>query len=57
MNFFITSNKITMPEEMRMAFDQILQQETAAQGPERQVEILFNTEPEQLSFQFKFPKK
>jgi len=56
MNFSFSSNKILFPDEMKTAFNDLIQKQIAAEGPERQVEMLFNTEPEQLSFHFEIPK-
>ena len=57
MNFSYTSTKVFLPEELRTAFNDFLQEQVATEGPERQVEMLFNTEPEQLSFHFEVPKQ
>lgn len=54
-----SSNTLTklVPEEVRSAYDDLVQQEVAAQDPAVGIKALFNDEPEQLSFSFTFPKK
>jgi hypothetical protein len=54
-----SSNTFTtfVPEEIRSAYDDLKQNEIAAQGPSAGVKALFSDEPEQLSFSFKLPKE
>jgi hypothetical protein len=57
MNFSIITTKSILPDEVRTTFNEFLQKEVAAMGPDQQLEALFNREPEQLSFQFDILKK
>lgn len=57
MQFSSSTFTTLVPEEVRSAYDDLLQREIAAQDPTVGVKALFNDEPEQLSFSFTFPKK
>jgi len=57
MNFSLTSSKELIDDDLREAFKGLLQQELAAREPSQAVKLLYNTEPEQLNFNFTCRKK